>query len=122
MALVLFGGVRGEIGTHLSLEARLQRIAPHHRHRAPVNLDHEAAARPVGKREAEHKIGRKSNLARHALMHNACHPMMTRRSCAYWHGIGFCDRLTSSPFGKPAVPMHDGTAAVAVGGRLLQLP
>ena len=40
MLLVHFRGVRGEIGAHFPLEARLQKIGAGDGHRAAVDLDH----------------------------------------------------------------------------------
>ena len=57
MPLVLLGGMRGEIGAHLLLEARLHEIAAGDRHGAAVDLDHEVAARAVGKQRPNTRSG-----------------------------------------------------------------
>ena len=44
MLLVLLPGMRGEVGAHFPLEARLQKIRAGDGHRAAVEIDHETAA------------------------------------------------------------------------------
>jgi hypothetical protein len=53
MALMLLGGIGGEIDAHPALEAGLQKIGSGDRHGAAVSLDHEAAAGAVRKSETE---------------------------------------------------------------------
>ena len=61
-SLVLLGRIRGEIRSHLPLEACLQNIRSHYGHRAAVDLDHETAARAIEKLQTERKIRHQTNL------------------------------------------------------------
>ena len=57
MLLVLFPRMRGEIGAHFPLEARLQKIGAGDGHRAAVDLDHKGMAGAVRELESEDEVG-----------------------------------------------------------------
>ncbi len=70
MPFMFIFGVRREVCAHFPLEADLADIASRNRHRAPVDLDHEATARAVGKPKPKDKIGDESDFMHGALMRN----------------------------------------------------
>ena len=68
LPLVLSGGVRCEIGAHLALEARLQKIGAGDGHRAAIDLDHKGMVRAIGKLQPEGQVGDKANLVHDSLV------------------------------------------------------
>ena len=62
LPLVLFPGMRGEIGVHFPLEAGLQKIGASDGHSAAVNLDHERVARAARELESEDEVGDEGDL------------------------------------------------------------
>jgi hypothetical protein len=68
MLLVLFPGMRGEIGAHFQLEARLQKIGAGDGHRAAVDLDHKRMAGAVRELESEDEVGDKADLVHDSLV------------------------------------------------------
>ena len=68
MLLVLFPGMRGEIGAHFSLEARLQKIGAGDGHRATVDLDDKGMAGAVRELESEDEVRDKADLVHGSLV------------------------------------------------------
>lgn len=66
--LVLACGMHGEIGAHLAAEAGLPDITALDWHGSAIDLHHEAAAGAILKPEAEHEIGRDTDLVYKASM------------------------------------------------------
>ena len=68
MLLVLFRGMRGEIGEHLAFEACLQKIGAGDGHCAAVDLDHEGMAGIVWELQPEDEVGEEANLVHDSLV------------------------------------------------------
>ena len=80
MLLVLFRGMRGEIGAHFPLDARLQKIGAGDGHRAAVDLDHKGMAGAVRELESEDEVGDEPDLVHDSLVREL-HAQRQRIAC-----------------------------------------